>query len=58
LMHYFGYLRRNPHDAPDGNFVGYNFWLDKLETFNGNYRDAEMVKGFLVASEYRARFPL
>jgi hypothetical protein len=25
LMQYFGYLRRNPNDAPDGNFDGYNF---------------------------------
>jgi hypothetical protein len=24
LMQYFGYLRRNPNDAPDVNFDGYN----------------------------------
>ncbi|PYS59587.1 MAG: hypothetical protein DMF76_16055, partial [Acidobacteria bacterium] len=29
-MQYFGYLRRNPDDAPDGSMSGYNFWLNKL----------------------------
>ena len=56
LMQYFGYLRRNPNDAPDGNFDGYNFWLSKLDQFNGNYIQAEMVKAFLSSIEYRHRF--
>src|SRR5262245_37324638 len=56
LMQYFGYLRRNPNDAPDGNFDGYNFWLDKLNRFNGDYIQAEMVKAFLSSIEYRRRF--
>jgi N-acetylneuraminic acid mutarotase len=56
LMQYFGYLRRNPNDAPDANFDGYNFWLNKLDSFHGNYLDAEMVKAFLSADEYRNRF--
>ncbi len=56
LMQYFGYLRRNPNDAPDGNFDGYNFWLNKLTQFNGNYIQAEMVKAFLLSTEYRRRF--
>jgi hypothetical protein len=56
LMQYFGYLRRNPNDAPDANFVGYNSWLDKLNTFNGDFIQAEMVKAFLSSSEYRKRF--
>jgi len=55
LMQYFGYLRRNPDDAPDGNFDGYQFWLDKLNQF-GNFVDAEMVKAFLASSEYQHRF--
>ena len=38
MMEYFGYLRRNANDAPDGNFDGYNYWLDKLESFGGDYR--------------------
>jgi hypothetical protein len=56
LMQYFGYLRRNPNDAPDGNFDGYNFWLSKLDQFSGNYIQAEMVKAFLSSIEYRRRF--
>jgi hypothetical protein len=58
LMQYFGYLRRNPNDAPDADFSGYNFWLNKLNTFNGDFRAAEMVKAFITASEYRKRFGL
>ena len=58
LMQYFGYLRRNPNDPPEAtlDFQGYNFWLTKLNQFNGNFQDAEMVKAFLVSGEYRQRF--
>lgn len=56
LMQYFGYLRRNPDDPPDGNLVGYNFWLAKLNQFSGDYQAAEMVKSFIVSTEYRIRF--
>jgi hypothetical protein len=56
LMQYFGYLRRNPNDAPDVNFDGYNFWLNKLNQFNGDFKAAEMVKAFLTSMEYRQRF--
>jgi hypothetical protein len=56
LMQYFGYLRRNPDDPPDNNMNGYNFWLNKLNQFNGNFVDAEMVKGFITSAEYRRRF--
>jgi hypothetical protein len=54
-MQYFGYLRRNPNDAPDSDYSGYNFWLNKLNSF-GNYQNAEMVQSFLVSGEYRQRF--
>jgi hypothetical protein len=69
LMQYFGYLRRNPDDAPDANFSGYDFWLDKMNTFSipgENVRDeavalarvrrAEMVRAFIESFEYRRRF--
>ena len=58
LMQYFGYLRRNPNDPPEPglNFDGYNFWLNKLNQFNGNFVEAEMVKAFIVSTEYRQRF--
>ncbi len=55
LMQYFGYLRRNPNDAPDA-FGGYNFWLNKLNSFGGNFANAEMVKAFIASAEYRQRF--
>jgi hypothetical protein len=58
LMQYFGYLRRNPNDAPEPglNFDGYNFWLGKPNQFNGNFVNAEMVKAFIVSGEYQQRF--
>jgi pimeloyl-ACP methyl ester carboxylesterase len=56
LMQYFGYLRRNPDDAPDTNFGGWQFWLGKLNQFNGNFVKAEMVKAFITSIEYRDRF--
>jgi hypothetical protein len=69
LMEYYGYLRRNPDDAPDNNFSGYDFWLNKMNQFTvagedvrnesvalGRVKRAEMVKAFLVSGEYRQRF--
>jgi hypothetical protein len=58
LMQYFGYLRRNPYDPPEAtlDYAGYNFWLGKLNQFNGNFVNAEMVKAFIVSGEYRGRF--
>ena len=71
LMQYFGYLRRDADDAPDNNFTGYDFWLNKMNQFSvpgENVRDnhvalnrvkrADMVKSFIVSGEYRARFGL
>jgi hypothetical protein len=51
MMEYFGYLRR------DVDAGGYAFWLNKLNEFNGNFEQAEMVKAFIVSGEYRDRFP-
>jgi hypothetical protein len=56
LMEYFGYLRRNPDDPPDNNLAGFNFWLAKLNQFNGNFINADMVKAFIKSTEYRGRF--
>lgn len=58
LMEYFGYLQRNPDDAPEAtrDFAGYNFWLTKLNQFNGNFVNAEMVKAFITSGEYKQRF--
>jgi Tol biopolymer transport system component len=56
LMQYFGYMRRNPDDPQDTDYSGYEFWLSKLNQFNGNFVRAEMVKAFIVSAEYRHRF--
>ena len=50
MMEYFGYLRRDPDES------GYQFWLNKLDQFSGNFEQAEMVKAFIVSGEYRNRF--
>jgi hypothetical protein len=52
MMQYFGYLRRDPDES------GYQFWLKKLNDFNGNFEQAEMVKAFIISGEYRNRFRL
>jgi hypothetical protein len=49
-LEYFGYMRRDPDDA------GYAFWLNKLNSFNGDFVSAEMVLAFISSPEYRARF--
>src|SRR3989475_1231901 len=56
LMQFFGYLRRNPNDPQDTDYTGYEFWLNKLNQFNGNFVAAEMVKAFITSTEYRTRF--
>jgi hypothetical protein len=49
-MEYFGYLRR------DADTAGFNFWLNKLNAFNGDFVASEMVKAFITSIEYRQRF--
>ena len=56
LMQFYGYLRRDPNATPDTDYTGYEFWLSKLNQFNGDYKAAEMVKAFIASSEYRKRF--
>jgi hypothetical protein len=49
LMHYFGYLRRDPDEG------GYQFWLDILNNrVQGNYK--AMVCAFLTSGELQDRF--
>jgi hypothetical protein len=58
LMQFFGYLRRNPDDAPEAtrDYSGYDFWLTKLNQSKGDYIAAELVKAFITSGEYRQRF--
>jgi hypothetical protein len=52
LLHYFGYLHRNPDDGPDKNLDGFNFWLQELEVS----RDARrLTQGFMASGEYKDR---
>jgi hypothetical protein len=56
LAEYYGYMRRNPTDAPDSGDEGYQFWLSKLNSFGGDFVKADMVKAFITSTEYRGRF--
>jgi uncharacterized protein DUF4214 len=49
-LEYAGYLRRNPDAA------GFIFWLGKLNFYNGDPFQAEMVRSFILSPEYRSRF--
>jgi hypothetical protein len=50
LLEYHGYLRRDPDQS------GYDFWLGKLNQFNGDYIAAQMVNSFIMSIEYLQRF--
>ena len=69
LAEYFGYLRRDPHEPPDADFAGYDFWLGKMNAFSlpgedvtlepyafARVRRGEMVRAFIESLEYRGRF--
>ncbi|MCM3904633.1 MAG: DUF4214 domain-containing protein [Pyrinomonadaceae bacterium] len=56
LMQYFGYLRRNANEGNDSDYTGYDFWLQKLNTHNGDFHAAEMVRAFILSTEYNNRF--
>jgi hypothetical protein len=34
----------------DRDIAGYNFWLDKLEGFKGNFQEEEMFRAFLISN--------
>jgi hypothetical protein len=69
LIEYIGYLRRNPNDAPDMDYSGFDFWLAHFNSHSRPGEDlrntgvafaritrAEMVKAFIFSLEYRRRF--
>ena len=47
---YLGYMRRNPDTA------GFIHWLGKLNFYNGDPFQAELVRAFILSPEYRSRF--
>jgi hypothetical protein len=54
LVHFFGYLRRNPDDPPDRDLRGLNFWRDSLDRW-GDYRS--ISRAFLESNEYKNSRP-
>lgn len=48
LLHYFGYLHRNPDDAPDKNLDGFDYWLREVETSGDRGR---LPRGFMASGE-------
>ena len=51
-------MRRNLNEGLDTDGSGYDFWLKKLNQFNGDYQKSEMVKAFRDSTEYRSRLAL
>ena len=49
LLHYFGYLHRNPDDPPDAGLSGFHFWLKEVEANGLDH----LARAFLDSSEYR-----
>jgi len=51
LLHYFGYLRRNPDDPPDRDLHGFNFWLQQLAK---SHDASGIAEAFKKSIEYHA----
>jgi hypothetical protein len=45
-MEYFGYLHRNPQDLPNTDLSDYNFWLNKLNEFGGDFARQKWSRHF------------
>jgi hypothetical protein len=50
LLHYFGYLHRNPDDPPDKDLRGFNYWLREIEVSGDPGR---LPRAFMVSGENR-----
>ncbi len=50
LLHYFGYLHRNPDDPPDKNLNGFNYWLREVD-LSGDV--GRLARGFMASGEYQ-----
>lgn len=50
LLHYFGFLRRNPDDPPDRGLEGFDFWLAQLER---NHDPDKISLAFRDSIEYK-----
>jgi hypothetical protein len=52
LVHFFGYLDRNPADPPDHDLNGFYYWRDILDK-SGDY--GSISRAFLESDEYKRR---
>ena len=50
LLHYFGYLQRNPGEPPDKDWEGFNYWRDELEKSGDPSR---VTRAFMLSGEYQ-----
>jgi hypothetical protein len=50
MLHYFGYLHRNPDDLPDKNLDGFNYWLRELEVSGETGR---LSRAFMASGEFQ-----
>ncbi len=48
LLHYFGYLRRNPDEPPDRDLSGFNYWLREVEVSGDAGR---LTRAFMASGE-------
>ncbi len=52
LLHYFGYLKRNPGETPDKDLEGFKYWLRELEKSGQLER---LPRAFMESIEYKER---
>ncbi|MFN2511557.1 MAG: hypothetical protein ABR568_08950 [Pyrinomonadaceae bacterium] len=50
VLHYFGYLRRNPDDSPDNDLRGMLFWIQVLQRHND---PDKLSQAFTETGEYQ-----
>ena len=50
LLHYFGYLHRNPDDPPDNSLEGFHYWLREVEVSGDLGR---LPRAFMASGEYK-----
>jgi hypothetical protein len=55
VLHYFGYLRRNPDDPPDTGLGGVQFWVEDMERMNDPSRISNAFKESIEYGEKRGR---
>lgn len=52
LLHYFGFLRRNPGDPPDKDMEGFTYWISELEKTGDRER---LPRAFTESIEYKTK---